>query len=229
MGPRWCRSHLACVHRSLAQSTVCPSLVVNGTIQAYAKIDHHCVPTIGRRDDAAGQCPGATDSGSAGSSTQSTPFCILQGRRSSQDCVIHDGQEEDDHRGEARHRPRANHPETESQLRPGNEDRQRPEAAGRGNVSRCGDHCARLERRAGRRQAVLTDDQEKSALMQLQTEVRANQEAKAKEAERSGPQSRRGLPRREQEQRRSRDSTQRLAVQDSDARARDQSPRPTTP
>ncbi len=32
---------------------------------------------------------------------------------------------------------------------------------------------------------LLTDDQEKSALMQLQTEVRANQEAKAKEA--SGP------------------------------------------
>jgi FKBP-type peptidyl-prolyl cis-trans isomerase FkpA len=56
----------------------------------------------------------------------------------------------------------------------------------------------------------------KAVLTQLQTEVRAsNQEAKAHEAG-AGPQSGRGLPRRKQEQRRSRYPAQRLAVQDPD-------------
>jgi hypothetical protein len=36
------------------RTPVCPSLSPDGTIHLYAKTAYHCVPTIGRRDDAAG-------------------------------------------------------------------------------------------------------------------------------------------------------------------------------
>ncbi len=62
--------------------------------------------------------------------------------------------------------------------------------------------------------SLMTDDEVKAALTQLQTQVRGQMEAKAHEAGAAARQRRRSLPRRQQEQRRSRHPAQRHAVQD---------------
>ena len=101
-----------------------------GTITIYAKTVQHCVSTIGGRHDAAGPCPGATDSGSIRYLVNRLRAMLLPIRRSRQE-VVGDNRQEGARNREERNCSDAQDAERQSELRPGNEDRQRSSQARR--------------------------------------------------------------------------------------------------